>query len=179
MVHKKMRGGMLLGLAAAAMVSAATAPAARANDFTEIIDNVQATIAAGQADFSSALSDFGGGLSGVPDGLEELAAAVNNDSVATEEALVVGVVNALTNEPVEGGPFALPALTAPTDFTLALTEAQGYFLAGQLTSDLVGSDLAKGEFGNAAFAGLEGAFISYDLPVEQILNAGIDQLLGL
>ena len=57
--------GILVGLAAAlgafgaaAMMSAATAPTARADDFTDIITAVDSDYAAGQGDFTTAFADF-------------------------------------------------------------------------------------------------------------------------
>jgi hypothetical protein len=60
------RSRILVGLAATAgafgaagMMSAATAPTARADDFSDIISAIDGDYTEGSAAFSSALSDFG------------------------------------------------------------------------------------------------------------------------
>lgn len=53
---------------AAAMMSAATAPTARADDFTDILNGVEGNFAAGQTAFDNASTDFGG--DDVTDGLQ-------------------------------------------------------------------------------------------------------------
>jgi hypothetical protein len=74
MGHKRSRA-VLVGLsatagafAAAAMISAASAPTARADDFSDILADVQAEQAAAQADFTTATQDFATGTSGEPAG---------------------------------------------------------------------------------------------------------------
>jgi hypothetical protein len=65
-MERALRPGVLIGLAAtvgtfgvAAMMSAATAPTARADDFSNIINAIDGDFTAGQADFTAAVSDFG------------------------------------------------------------------------------------------------------------------------
>lgn len=178
MRHKKLRGGVLAGLGAAAVMSAAIASSAHADDFTDIIANTQNTAGVAQTEFSNAYADFSTGLSGVPDGLEQLAGAENNGLVFTDADLVVGALNAVTNEPVEG-PFTFAVQPAPTDLMTALTEVQGLSMIGQLTFEGMWNELANGHLADAAYLGLLGAFASYDLPMEQLLIGGIDQLLAL
>lgn len=168
---------MLVGLGTAALMST-FAPFAHADDFTDIIDNLQTTMGVAQTDFSNAYADFSTGISGVPDGLEQLAGAENNDLVFTDADLVVGSLNALTNEPVEG-PFTFAVQPAPINLMEALTEVQSLSMIGQLTVDGIATELANGHLADAAYLGLLGAFASSDLPVEQLLIGGIDQLLTL
>src|ERR1700689_2795012 len=75
MDSNRSRTGVLVGLAAAAgafgvaaMISAATPPTARADDFTDIVNAVEAELAFGQAAFTTASTDFGS--SDVTDGLQ-------------------------------------------------------------------------------------------------------------
>src|ERR1700722_6875516 len=107
MDHPRSRSGILVGLAAAvgafgaaAMMSAATAPTARADDTTVIIDALDTDLAAGQADFTAASTDFGSG--GLVPGLAELFDGVNADSLAASETLIYGTLEELTGLPVTG-----------------------------------------------------------------------------
>ena len=99
------RTGVLVGLAAAAgafgvaaMMSAATAPTARADDFTDIVNGVEAELAYGQAAFTTAFTDFGS--SDVTDGLQALVNGSYDDLVGAPDSLYIGTVEALTNETV-------------------------------------------------------------------------------
>jgi hypothetical protein len=96
---------MLIGLAAAvgafgfaATMSAATAPTARADDFTDVINNADANLAAGQADFRVAATDFSS--SDVSGGLAALIDGLDDDFVSPPEQLYIGTVEVLTNAPV-------------------------------------------------------------------------------
>ncbi len=77
MDNNRSRSGVLVGLAAAAgafgaaaMMSAATAPTARADDFTDIVNAAEGELAFGQTAFTTAFTDFGS--SDVTDGLQAL-----------------------------------------------------------------------------------------------------------
>src|SRR5271168_493275 len=68
MDSNRSRAATLIGVAAAAgafgvaaMMSAATAPTARADDLTEIVNAVDGDFANGTADFNTAFGDFSGG----------------------------------------------------------------------------------------------------------------------
>src|ERR1700677_2547620 len=74
MDSNRSRVGMLIGLGAAAgafgaaaIMSADTAPTARADDFTDVINAVDAAYSSGQIEFGIADTDFGG--SNINDGL--------------------------------------------------------------------------------------------------------------
>ena len=73
-----------------------------------------------ETDFTTAATYFGSNL---PVGLALLFDGVNEDSVAAPDNLLVGMVEALTNEPIATDiPLSLPV---PTDFADAVTNAQG------------------------------------------------------
>jgi hypothetical protein len=130
------RTGVLVGLAAAVgafgvavMMSAATAPTARADVLTDVINAVDADYAAVQGDFTTALTDFGSG--DVNDGLAALFSGVDTDLVGIPSNLELGAAELLTNQP--------SLLTSPLtveaepDFTSALTDAESAFAADQET----------------------------------------------
>jgi len=108
MGHKRSRA-VLVGLgaavgafAAAAIISATTAPTARVDDLTDIINDVDAELAAGHTAFADASADFAGGTSGVPAGLAAFFEGVDDDLFGVPDDLNVGTVDALTNQPVIG-----------------------------------------------------------------------------
>ena len=117
MSDTRSRSGILIGVAAAAgafgaaaMMSAATAPTARADDTTLIIDAINGDYAVGQADFTSAFTDFGsgdfvGGLAYTFDGIDQ-------DSVAATDNLLLGGVEALEGDPITSTLY-LGELSAP------------------------------------------------------------------
>jgi hypothetical protein len=128
------RTGVLVGLAAAVgafgaavMMSAATAPTARADVLTDVINAVDADYAAGQGDFTTALTDLGSG--DVNDGLAALFSGVDTDLVGIPSNLEIGAVELLTNQP---SLLTSPLTVEPEpDFTSALTDAESAFATTQ------------------------------------------------
>jgi hypothetical protein len=124
MDSNRSRTGVLVGLAAAvgafgaaAMMSAATAPTARADAFSDIISSVEDDFAGGQADFASASADFG---SGDPsDGLALFFSGLDDDVVGPGDSVYLGTVDALLNEPTDNGGYFFEIGSA-ADFTSGL-----------------------------------------------------------
>jgi hypothetical protein len=144
MGHTRSRA-MLAGLgaaagafAAAAMISAATAPTARADDpYADIIADVQAEFAAGQTALGEAATDFSNGDTG--DGLTQLFIGLDDDFVGVPDDLEVGTTDALTNATV------IPAsdfefnFANPETLTAAVTEAQNFYTEGNNLATTIAS----------------------------------------
>jgi hypothetical protein len=130
----KSRTGLLVGVAAAVgafgfagLMSAATAPAARADDFTDVINAVDGVYAVGQADFSTAFTDFGGG--DVNDGLAAFFSGVDTDFLGAPGSLELGTVQLLTTGTIMTG---ISFDVGPeADFTSALTDAESFLADAQ------------------------------------------------
>ena len=91
--------------AAAAMMSAATAPTAHADDYSAIIADIQAEETAAATALATASTDFGNGDS--PDGLTQLFIGLDDDLVGVPNDLEVGTVDVLT------GATVIPAVPKP------------------------------------------------------------------
>jgi hypothetical protein len=163
---------MLVGLAAAAgafgaaaMLSAATAPTARADDFSDIISAVDGDFAAGQADFTAAISDFGSNnLSG---GLIELLDGADDDLLSAPNNLLVGSLEALTNESVTGDEPV--GLLQPASFSDALTTAESLVSTGELYFTNAATEFGAGEYGEGALLDLFGADYVSIVPLEELI----------
>lgn len=163
---------ILVGLAAAAgafgtaaMMSAATAPTARADDFTDIISAVEGDFAAGQGQLTSAFADFGS--NNVSGGLTELFSAVDNDFLSAPNNLLVGSVEALTNESITGSQ-AL-GLFDPGSFSQGLTLAESFVSTGEGYFTTAATDFAAGEYGEAALLDLFGSDYVSIVPLEELI----------
>jgi hypothetical protein len=173
MDSNRSRSGMLVGLAAAAgafgvaaMMSAVTAPTARADDFTEILNDVEGVVGYGQASFGDASTDFGSG--DVPDGLAALINGVNDDLVGAPDDLYVGTVDALTNEPVSV-PVSFFATSPEADFSDGVSDAQFFFGVGETDLTEAASALSSGDYADAAFLGANGSLYVFDVPADYLL----------
>jgi hypothetical protein len=171
------RGGLLMGLAAtvgafgaAAMMSAATAATARADAYSDIIASIEGDYAFGQSDFTTAATYLGSNL---PVGLALLLDGADEDSVAAPDNLLVGTVEALTNEPI-GSDFSL-ALPVPTDFADAVSTAQSLIVEGEGELSDVASLLSAGEYGSAVYYDLLGSELVSVFPLEELLLGAVAQ----
>jgi hypothetical protein len=171
--NTRSRSGILIAVAAAAgafgaaaMMSAAAAPTARADDTTLIIDAIQGDYAAGQADFSSAFTDFGGGS--FVDGLAASFDGVDQDSVAATDNLLLGTVEALEGDPITSSLF-LGELSAPDSFADASEEAQILFNDGQDLLSNAAIALSAGDYGAGTYEELVGSFDAYVLSVQELV----------
>jgi hypothetical protein len=175
---------LLTGLAAAAgavgaaaMLSAATAPAARADDISETINDVQADFSTAQTDFTTAETDFSSGISGVPTGLEAYFAGEDNDLLASYQA-VVGAFDVLTGQP--GVATFVPINPDPPelDFATGLADAENDIPFGESEFTQAATELSSGDYALAAVFDAEGSFILATLPAQDFLSGVVDQLLG-
>jgi hypothetical protein len=166
------RARILVGLAAAAgafgaaaMLSAATAPTARADDFSDIISAVDGDYAAGQAAYTDAFTDFGS--NNVTAGLVELFDGVDDDVLSAPNNLLVGSLEALTNESVTGDePFGL---FQPGSFSEALTTAESLINTGESYFTTAATDFTAGDYGEAALLDLFGADYVSIVPLEDLI----------
>jgi hypothetical protein len=153
MDNNRSRTGILIGVAAAAgafgvaaLMSVTTAPAARADVYSEIIGTVDAYDASGQAEFTRAFSDFGN--SDVNDGLAAFFSGVNNDFLAAPGGLYVGTVDLLTDETLV--PVFEVDVPPVSDFTSASSDAESYFAVSQGYLTIAGATLSEGSYAYAA-----------------------------
>jgi hypothetical protein len=152
MADPRSRARILVGLAAAAgafgvaaMMSAATAPIARADDFTDVITAVDGDYAAGQAALTNASTDFSNAEFAF--GLAALFNAADDDSVVAPENFLIGTFEVLTNEPV--------SVTStfdwilPQDFSQAVSEVESFATSSAADFSQGATDLASADYGDA------------------------------
>ncbi len=112
---------------AVAMLCAATAATARADELSDLITAVDDDFANGQAAFATATTDFGSGQF-VP-GLAAFFDGVNDDSVNTTSSVVWGLIAVQSGDIID---YAWPTddLTIPADYADGLSTAQASFTDG-------------------------------------------------
>jgi hypothetical protein len=171
MANKESRVGIGLVAAGAAfgvtaMMSAATAPTAHADDYTEILHLVDENLASGQIAFTSASADFGSG--DFSDGLGAFFNGVNDDFLSTSTNALTGTVEALTDETPNYGDGDWN-LGTESDFAQAVADAQYYFGDGEGYFSTAASYLASGDYGGAAFYDSLGLDFSAVVPLEELV----------
>jgi hypothetical protein len=148
------RSGILVGIATAAcafgvaaMMSAATAPTARADDFTDLISSFEQDFSQGQPEFASATADFGSGDQ--LGGLAALFSGLDDDVEGPADSVYKATVDVLLNEPVGNVSYGFGLGTVP-DFTtgVAYLEEDISTAEGELAQAAM--DLASGDYGDAA-----------------------------
>jgi hypothetical protein len=168
--HARLR--LLVGLAAtagafgaAAMMSAAAAPTAHADDITDIVNAVEGDYADGQSAFTTAVSEFG--INQFPTGLADLIDGVDDDSVSVANNIVIGAVEALTNASISS---SYPTtFDVPTSFSDALTGEQAILADGESFLTDAASFFAAGNYGYAAVYDLTGADYLTIYPLQELL----------
>jgi hypothetical protein len=153
MDSNRSRAATLIGVVAAAgafgvagLMSAATAPTARADDFTDVINAVDEDFTFAQADFAQAFGDFDTGNVNV--GLAEFISGVDNDFLAAPDNLYIGTVDLLTNEPVADS--LEVGLFPESGFSSGLTDAEAAFAFGQTQLTDAATALSEGDYAGAA-----------------------------
>jgi hypothetical protein len=179
MGNTRSRSAILIGLAAAvgafasaAMMSAATAPTARADGFTDIVNSVDGALAAGQGAFTAATADFAAGEQ-LP-GLAALFDGINDYALGVPESLAVQTVGSLTNEGYFGYMYSdLELQSFPGfDFSDAVTNAQTFVSSGETLWGLGGEALTNGVYGLAVYDDLAGADLAFVYSIEELLLGG-------
>jgi hypothetical protein len=178
MANKKSRVGIGLVAAGAAfgvaaMISAATAPTARADDYTDLVHLVDENLASGQAAFTISSADFGSGDSS--DGLAAFFSGVNDDFLSTSNNALAITVEALTGEPLNYGDGEWN-LATESDFAQAVADAQYYFADGEGFFSNAASLLSSGDYGGAAFYDGEGLDYTAVVPLEVLILGGVASL---
>jgi hypothetical protein len=178
------RAGRLIGVAAAAgafgaaaMMSAATAPTARADDFAAVETDISGELADGQTAFGATVSDFGSG--NVIGGLEAFIEGADDDTIGVPAIATVGAVDELTNEPfsLTSGFFDFNSISTdfPTSFSGALPDAEGFVTDAEICFGDVSSALSAGDYGLAATDSVLGA-VYLDLAPQALLIGGAEAL---
>jgi hypothetical protein len=150
--YTRSRSGILVGLAAAvgafgaaAMMSAVTAATARADDFTNLVTDIEADYSIGQTALTDASTDFSSAE--FAPGLALLFDGVDNDSVVAPENFLIGIGELLTNESLDlTTPFNW---SLPSDFSDAVSSAESYFSDGAGDFTQGATALAGGDYGDA------------------------------
>jgi hypothetical protein len=174
MGNTRSRAGLMVGLAAAAgavgvaaMMSAATAPIARADDFSDIVSVVEADFNDGQSAFGNAATDFGS--SDISDGLAQLNSGIDDDLLAAPDNLLIGTLDALAGDPVTGN--ILIEVQPVTDFSDALTFAEEDYTAAQTVFTEAATDLSAGDYADASYLDSLGSI--NDIATLQVLFEGV------
>lgn len=167
-------GAAICAFSAAAMVSTASAPTARADYFTDIVNIVGGEFATGQSYFDLAATDFGS--ADVADGLAALISGVNNDVFAVSDTILIGTAQALTNGPLDPlqDTFAFEVFASPN----LITDFVGYFGMGESYLTAGAEALSAGAFVNGIGDLLVGSEFMSIFSTEALLVGGLD-LLGL
>jgi hypothetical protein len=166
------RYGILVGIAAAvgtfgaaAMLSASTAPTARADESTDILNAAEDLFAVGQNYIGTATTDFSAGE--LAPGFAAYFAGINDELLGAPDNLIVGTVDQLTNEPFTAIlDFPIPP---PDSFANALTIAQEFFTGGQTSFADALTALSGGDYGLAAYDELVGLNVTSIIPLEELL----------
>jgi hypothetical protein len=182
MSDTRSRSGILIGLAAAvgafgaaAMMSASAAPIAHADDFTEIVANVDSLLADGNAAFAAAQTDFAS--SDVPAGLQYFFDGVSDDSLGVSDSASLGTLQALAGNAIEGpANFDFNFDTAPADFSDAVTEAQSTFQLGEGYFNSAAISLFSGDFVDAFRVAEFGSIDTFVLPGQLLFVGGVEAL---
>jgi hypothetical protein len=134
MAHMRSRA-VLVGLGAvagtfmaSAMISAATAPTARADDFSTILADIQTTEADAATAFTAASTDFA--TNNPAAGVTQLFIGLDDDFVGVPDELQVGLVDASTNStlfPANSFDFTF---ATPANLAAAETEGTNFFNEG-------------------------------------------------
>jgi hypothetical protein len=154
----------------AAMMSTATAPSARADDFTDTIATVESEYADGQTAFSAALADFGSNH--LTTGTALLFDGFDDDFLAAPNILAAGTVEGLTNETYDLSAANFD-LSVPASFAAGLSNAESIFSEGQGFFSAAAADVSAGAYGDATYYDLFGMDFVSIVPLEEILLGSV------
>jgi len=148
---QKMSRAVLVGLgtavgslAAAAMMSAATAPTAHADDFGAVIADIQAEETAGATAFANASTDFAD--SDQADGLTQFFIGLDDETVGVPNTLGVGTLDVLTNTTVPPASDFEVDFATPTSYADAVTEANVWYTDGVNLTNVIDT-LPQSDYG--------------------------------
>jgi hypothetical protein len=168
-MERTLRPHLLIGVAAAAgvaaMLSAATAPTARADDFSDIISAVESDFTAGQTDFGAAETAFGS--SNVEDGLTDLYNGVNTDFLSAPQDFLIGTSEEADSESLSFiGAWGIDPVSS---FSEGLSNAEGALTEAQTYFTDAFQELAGGDYGYAVYYDAIGADYASIFPLEELL----------
>jgi hypothetical protein len=178
MGHKQRRtllAGLGAGVAAfgaAATTWAATAPTARADDFTDIVNAVDGDLAGGQSDFTAASADFSSG--DFNDGLATFFSGVDEDLWAAPTNLEIGTVQALTGQPITSEIGV--GIAAPADLANAESLALSLFSGGETDFSDAATALSSGDYVDAVYDYASGSLYTFDYPAELLIMGAVEAL---
>jgi hypothetical protein len=184
MSDTRSRSGILVGVAAAAgafgaaaMMSAAVAPTARADDYTEIVANIDTLLSDGQNAFTAADTDFAGNE--IAAGLQSFFNGVDDDSVGVPDTALLGTLQALAGDAIEGpSNFDFNSTAAPADFADAVSEAQGTYTLGEDYFNDAAASFFSGDYVDAFRVAEFGSIDAFVYPA-QLLFVGAVEASGL
>jgi hypothetical protein len=160
--------------AAAAMMSAAVAPTARADDTAGILADITAEEGYAATAFTNAATDFGTGDS--TDGLTQLFIGLDDDTVGVPDILQVGEVDELTNStlfPANSFDFTF---TAPASVAAATTEANTIYQEGVTLATTI-AGLPSSDFSTIALDNALSTWDQFIAPDQILAVANIESLL--
>ena len=168
-------GGMLL----IAIGQLALTPIARADDFTDIINDEVAVINAGYADLATAATDFAG--ADYPDGLEQTLWGVDDLLISPGELGLIGSFDALTGAPViAASAFEFGANgSPPTDLAQTITDLQGITATAQELFSIAAGDFAASDPADGFSDDIAGLDMLLIVEPEYVLMGLTDTALGL
>jgi hypothetical protein len=170
---------LLIGLGAAAaafgvaaMMSAVSAPTARADDYSDIIAQVESDFSDGSTAFTAAEASF---ASNPETGLEYLFAGINDDFLSAPQDFLVGSSEAANNLTLAfpGGEWGFDPVAS---ITAGFNDAAGDLSSASSFATQVGEELAAGDYGYAAYEGVLAADYSTIVPLEEILLGAVGSL---
>ncbi|KAA8957704.1 hypothetical protein [Mycobacterium sp.] len=178
--HQFRRGAVTVGLgtAAVALSQLVAAPAARADDFADIVANVDASVAAGQADFTTGQADFAlGTQTGFAEGVANDVAGLDNILIGPGEDVIAGLIQTLAGQtPTPGDDvFLFGPVPDPQNLYTFQTELSVFPFINILLFVLAGREFTLGT--PAGFA--DGLTVGLDAFNVDAVIAPAQALLGL
>jgi hypothetical protein len=170
MSDTRSRAGILVGLAAAAAafaaaISAATAPTARADDFTDLINDLNIDYSAGQTAFATAYTDFSSDQL-VP-GLAQLLGGVDDYTLSPGNTLLIGTAEVLVGDPINST--ADWGLFIPASYADAVSVAQTDLTTAGADLSIAANDFSTGDYVFGTVNGLFGLEYSSIVPLEELI----------
>jgi hypothetical protein len=178
---RRLRGtAMGLGAAAGALLAVAvgqlaTAPVARADDFSDIVEEVQIAIHDGETQLATAAADYAN--ADLADGLSQSVTGWDNLLLDPQEDVFVGTLEAsMGHAPTAFGFVDFPA---GLDLATAITDAQGIATEGQSIFADALTDFGNADFVSALTLSVD-AYNDLLVTAPGLISLGLtDALLGL
>jgi hypothetical protein len=174
MGDSRSRAGMLLGALAAAgvfggtaLLTTITAPSAYADDYSDIVKDLNFDYSYAQTAYTAALSDFSSGQ-WVP-GLEQLLSGVDDDTVAVPNTLAVDAADILQGFPVGVGFTEEFGFLIPSSYADAVDIVQNFATGDATDFSLAADEFSTGEFALGVSTELTAIDYSTIVPLDELL----------